>query len=288
MLIRVLIAGLMLGIGFLAGIAADAPWRAERGVTQESIALPTSSVAPRPLANMTVAPGATGFVVTEHAEQRAATAPIASGRIAGNVVTASAEARDDLDSVGARIRTLQDSLGAARIAFNKPESMVYGQSTGIEVILAPEASGIDPGALLEDMRGTVQEHADIPFSGVMLAELTGADFRISPAGKERRIVIPGRHTRWSWSVTPTAFGDDKPLTVTLFAVAPHPDLRDSPLYLETFTEVFRVEVTAWDRLAASVSDLTAMHALLAGLAGSVAALGGFLLRHGRRLLRRRA
>jgi hypothetical protein len=172
---------------------------------------------------------------------------------------------------------LQATLREAKVAFNAPERLQFREPSPIELVLSPLSAEVDPETLLsQGLPGVTRSEAGVDFALKMQATLSGPDFTVEPAGPQLRTVLDDRPTRWDWTVTPTRFGSDRLLTIELQAVLSQGDADLPPLYVRTFRESIDVDVTLWHRVASSAEEVTKVHAAIAGVGGTAAAVVAWL------------
>lgn len=168
---------------------------------------------------------------------------------------------------------LEEQLHSASLAFNRPERLRFREAATIELILAPEELGVEASTLLTPgLPGTLRRAAS-SYALRMQATLSASDFEVTPIGPQERTVLGNRETRWSWTIRPIAFGPDKPVTLEVFALLESDGRTLPPISVRTFHETFLVEVGWWDRAVSAAKDIDAFHASLAGLGGTIAAVG---------------
>jgi len=113
----------------------------------------------------------------------------------------SSESRKALDQV-------LDRLGKGNIAFNTPESMAYGETKTIQLLLDITKSGheLEQEIIEEGLR----VHAEVRVSEQMEAHLTGDAFEITPVTKSARQPVSSREaTEWRWDVRAKRFSSQR-------------------------------------------------------------------------------
>uniref|UniRef100_UPI003F493E8A hypothetical protein n=1 Tax=Ensifer adhaerens TaxID=106592 RepID=UPI003F493E8A len=148
--------------------------------------------------------------------------------------------------------------------------MSFKLETPIELVLAPNTSGVDPAMKLSgEVPGEVKTLFDVPTTKLMQAELYGADFEVYPKGAIQRTVLPTQITRWSWNVRPIQFGEDRLLTMELTALQKD----GSELLPPTDPVVVRVKIPVdikpWDRVVEAATSISLVHGLVVAIGSTV-------------------
>lgn len=120
----------------------------------------------------------------------------------------------------ARVDAIVSELRDADLAFNRPDEMILGQTTTVELVLAPdEVAALDQLpkdadistraeaiGLSADLSGTTRVVEDVEYALKMQATLAGLDFIIDPPGPQRRTLLDDRSAKWVWTVEPKSHG----------------------------------------------------------------------------------
>ncbi|WP_425093958.1 hypothetical protein [Tropicimonas sp. S265A] len=186
--------------------------------------------------------------------------------------------------------TLISQLKDADLAFNRPDTMTFGQEVLVELVLAPDEVG-NLGALPDtagpqeqaeaiglspELAGRTRVVEDVQFSTRMQAELSGLDFDISPSGPQLRTVLPDRSVKWVWTVKPTAFGETRVLTLDVQALISKGTDDLPPVQIHVFREEIPVEISLWSRLVMVSEDVSAVHAMIVALGGTIMGVAAWL------------
>ncbi|MFQ6186343.1 hypothetical protein ACLMJV_31135 [Sinorhizobium meliloti] len=160
-----------------------------------------------------------------------------------------------------------DHLSRSKVAFNRPDRMNFKNETPMELVLAPNTSGVDPARKLDaELPGDVKTLLNIPTAKLMQAELYGSDFEVYPKGPIQRTVLPTQITRWSWNVRPIQYGEDRLLTMELVALQKEgPDILP-PTDPVVVRVKIPVDIEPWDRVVEAATSISLVH-------GAVAAVG---------------
>jgi hypothetical protein len=173
---------------------------------------------------------------------------------------------------------LEEQLRGASLAFNRPERLRYRQTAYIELVLAPEELGVEASTLLTPDLPGVPRQATSSYTLRMSAILSGPDFEVEPSGLQECTVVSSREARWAWTIRPLTFGPDKPLMLEVFAVLERNGRTFPPISVRTFYETILVEVGWWDHAIDAAKDIGTLHAAMAGLGGTITAIGLWLWR----------
>lgn len=147
------------------------------------------------------------------------------------------------------------------LAHNIPELMTYGQSTTVRLVLVPEANEQPAAEVLG-----VADDADIEISDYMRATVTGSSFQIVQTGGSDRRLTGSRQAEWTWEVTPSAYGEDLRLLVTVEALVKDGDDEHIVVH-STYEETVNVDVSRWNRFRLILEDLQPMQITIAGILG---------------------
>jgi hypothetical protein len=97
----------------------------------------------------------------------------------------------------------EETLTPANIAFNTPESMAYGDTTSVHLVLDLTKSGPELEAMIRP-EGPA-ESQQVAISHIVVARLTGDGFDITPVSDAEQFVLAKTVTRWTWDVRPKRF-----------------------------------------------------------------------------------
>ena len=193
-----------------------------------------------------------------------------------------------------RTKALRDSivaeLKAADMAFNRPEEMMLGQTTTVELVLAPdEVAALDQLpedadvsmqaeaiGLSADLSGKTRVVEDVEYALKMQATLAGLDFIVDPPGPQRRTLLDDRSAKWVWTVEPKIHGPDKVLNLTVSAIVGQDGVDLPPIGIMTFSEKILVNVTLWDQAVDMAKEVTALHGVIVAVGGALIAVLGWL------------
>ena len=173
---------------------------------------------------------------------------------------------------------VEEQLRSASLAFNRPERLRYRQTAYVELVLAPEELGVEASTLLTPNLPGVPRQALSSYSLRMSAILSGPDFEVEPSGLQERTVLSSREARWAWTIRPLTFGPDKPLVLEVFALIERSGHTFPPISVRTFYETILVEIGWWDHAIDAAKDLGRLHAAMAGVGGTITAIGLWLWR----------
>jgi len=240
---RLLILALSLGVAVLIAAGAALLWadRASRAPVPETApaAAPPKAASP-PLAGGG-APSANQII------EALKPSPSPSLPTRGVRPTVEAEAP-------AAVRTVDEALAsmkAAKVAFNTPERGTVAKPMVVEAVLSTHL----PAEALKvriEAEGKVGV-ADLTVSDRMAATLAGgAAFDVSPAGPQEQWVPDSQETRWTWTVTPRAVGDQI-LTISFDAILTI-NGKEGRRTVNTLTRHIQIAV-GWPETAADWLDL---------------------------------
>jgi hypothetical protein len=173
---------------------------------------------------------------------------------------------------------VEEQLRGASLAFNRPERLRYRQTAYIELVLAPEELGVEASTLLTPDLPGVPRQATSSYALRMSAILSGPDFEVEPSGPQERTVLSSREARWAWTIRPITFGPGKPLMLEVFALLERNGPTFPPISIRTFYETILVEVGWWDHAVDAAKDLGTLQAAMAGVGGTITAVGLWLWR----------
>jgi hypothetical protein len=147
-----------------------------------------------------------------------------------------AESRHAFDHVLAR-------LGRGNIAFNTPESMSYGETKTIQLLLDASKSGVE---LMQDlMEEGLRWHAEVRTSDEMEADLTGDAFeitRIPKTASARQALSLREVTEWRWDIRAKRFSSQR-LHLSLDAIVKINGKELAPRHIRVFDKDIEVRVT---------------------------------------------
>ena len=173
---------------------------------------------------------------------------------------------------------VEEQLRSASLAFNRPERLRYRQTAYVELVLAPEELGVEASTLLTPNLPGVPRQAPSSYTLRMSAILSGPDFEVEPSGLQERTVLSSREARWAWTIRPLTFGPDKPLVLEVFALIERSGHTFPPISVRTFYETILIEIGWWDHAIDAAKDLGTLHAAMAGVGGTITAIGLWLWR----------
>ena len=173
---------------------------------------------------------------------------------------------------------VEEQLRSASLAFNRPERLRYRQTAYVELVLAPEELGVEASTLLTPDLPGVPRQATSSYTLRMSAILSGPDFEVEPSGLQERTVLSSREARWAWTIRPLTFGPDKPLVLEVFALIERSGHTFPPISVRTFYETILIEIGWWDHAIDAAKDLGTLHAAMAGVGGTITAIGLWLWR----------
>jgi len=96
-------------------------------------------------------------------------------------------------------------LSQAGLAWNTPPNMKMSDTKPVELLVTLDKDRMQ--GLLQRIRSpgvSVQESADL--ARVVIATLDATNFEVSPAGPQRRQLLPNRDEKWLWTIKPKAAG----------------------------------------------------------------------------------
>ncbi|MEL7079785.1 MAG: RcpC/CpaB family pilus assembly protein [Pseudomonadota bacterium] len=190
----------------------------------------------------------------------------------------------------ARVDAIVSELRDADLAFNRPDEMILGQTTTVELVLAPdEVAALDQLpkdadistraeaiGLSADLSGTTRVVEDVEYALKMQATLAGLDFIIDPPGPQRRTLLDDRSAKWVWTVEPKSHGPGKVLNLTVGAIVAEGGTDLPPIAIKTFSEKILVNVTLWDQAVGLAKEVTALHGVIVAVGGALVAVLGWL------------
>lgn len=157
----------------------------------------------------------------------------------------------------AGMRSAHDSLKEVfpqfqmgNIVFNTPDTMKFGETRGIQLLLSPKLTFQELEKQLEKS-GEVRRRR-IRISQVMEANLTGRGFKIDPITVALQLVNPDGVTEWRWEVTSLEAGRHN-LYLTMNAIL-EIDGKELPHTIQTLYEVIEVQVTWQQRVSGFVAE----------------------------------
>ncbi len=125
------------------------------------------------------------------------------------------------------------------MVYNAPETMPYGETREIELLLSPTETAEQ---LQSQLRQPTDARSDnLQVGNRMEAVLTGTGFEIEDLSPPLQAVTSTRPTQWRWRIAPTRYGPQQ-LSLSLLA---HIDVagNSAPLVVETKDAVIQVEIT---------------------------------------------
>jgi hypothetical protein len=130
-------------------------------------------------------------------------------------------------------------LHVGNLAFNTPDSMGYGETRVIHLVM-------DGTKTVAQLESTIEEAgpkvgAEVKMADRMEAHLTGAGFEITPITSETQPVSLKETTDWKWDVRPKAFGEQS-LHLAVNALL-KVDGEDATRAIQTFDKDIRVTVS---------------------------------------------
>jgi hypothetical protein len=180
------------------------------------------------------------------------------------------------------LNSVLDQLLEKPLEYNRPDKMMLGRKTEISLVLRTDWKGKNmPAEVSEEMKGLSGEvqKGISKITRVMSAELSGADFEVSPAGRQERTVILPQPVIWNWQVTPTETGNAKPLKLRLYAHLQGPGGTMPPVLVKTLDATITVDVTTWDWMVSQARALEPIYAVVAGILGLLTAIVTYFLTH---------
>lgn len=151
---------------------------------------------------------------------------------------------DEFASLLAEIDRKLASLPSANIAFNTPETIPFGDSAVIELLVSLEEAE-------EELRQAIRavgpvETAKVKVSPYLEASLAGVGFSIEPITPPRQLLSPTQRTQWRWNIEPTKAASLE-LTLTLSALFTV-DGQQSTRAIQTFERTITVDVPITHRV----------------------------------------
>jgi hypothetical protein len=136
------------------------------------------------------------------------------------------------------------------IAFNTPDTLEFGDSEMIQLLLSKQESIQD----LQDKIGAAgeKEGARIRISSQMQARLSGSGFGIEPVTPEIQAVSGTEATEWIWEIKPTEEGNQR-LHLTL-SVLLSVDGERTPRAVRTLERAIDIRVTSYQRVYGFVAN----------------------------------
>jgi hypothetical protein len=108
-----------------------------------------------------------------------------------------------------------DHLRWGNIAFNTTNSLGYGETSTVELLLSPDMTEDELIKEIEPVGDKLGYRINI--SNVMQARLTGEDFSINSTTSESQATTPHGMTTWKWDIRPKRLGQI-PLHLTIDVV----------------------------------------------------------------------
>ncbi|MDA1100422.1 MAG: hypothetical protein O2967_15705 [Proteobacteria bacterium] len=171
-------------------------------------------------------------------------------------------------------------LDTAPLAYNRPDTMVRGDTIEISLVIDPTEQG-KPSARLKGLIGKIVDEK-IKVSRTMSAELHGINFRVEPKGPQKRLVTKVAPVRWDWAVTPLVAGRDMALTLDVNIHFQEQGKVSLPVTVRAYRDRIFVDVAAWDRIKDIMAEITLVHTFLAAVLGSGGLLGAIAWYRSRR------
>jgi hypothetical protein len=169
--------------------------------------------------------------------------------------------------------SLASQFKSRKVTYNRPPAKL-GLNKAIDVSLVINATeNADAGKdALQGFPGTVVER-DVDLSDTVSAQLTGVGFDINSQTVERQKLSGKTINRWQWRVTPTETGT-RTLILEIFGYESG-SLDAEPL--DAYRDEITVEVPQQlDQLVTTAKTFQPVFAVVAGVAGALSALFGFL------------
>lgn len=146
-----------------------------------------------------------------------------------------------------RPNPIEKALGELQwghIAFNSPETVGYGQTKVVQLLLSGNKTG-DQLLSMIDESGSKETYR-VQFSNDMEARLVGTAFDISPITPERQAVSNAGVAEWKWEIKPKGIGEQR-LFLTL---STHLAVNDEHIEhtVKTFSKTLDVKVV-WPQSA---------------------------------------
>jgi hypothetical protein len=173
------------------------------------------------------------------------------------------------------LNAVLDRLMERPLEYNHPDTMLLGRKTEITLVLRTDWEGKDmPADVSEELKGLPGEVKQglTKITRVMSAELTGRDFDISPSNRQERTVVPPQPVSWTWQVSPSDTGDQKPLKLRLYAHLQSGTGTMPPILIKTLDANINVDVTTWDWVVNQARTLEPIYAIAAALLGLITAM----------------
>lgn len=194
--------------------------------------------------------------------------PPASGPAPGSTPTASprSTATPAPDELRERIDRAVAALESGSVAFRPPRRMREGEPREFVVRVQRDSAQVDPSTL-PGTGPVVQRPIEVgtPMSG----ELLGDGFDIEPAAASARVLSSSRPAEWTWTLTPTSFGE-KQLRLRLTVLLDEAD--PTPLVpVREYVQTIEVRV---DPLHTAVRVAKTAAGLMTGAGLTAAALAG--------------
>ncbi len=180
------------------------------------------------------------------------------------------------------LNSVMSQLLEKPLEYNHPDKMMLGRKTEISLVLRTDWKGKDaPTDVSPEMKGLPGEvkKGVSKITRIMSAELSGADFEVTPAGRQERTVILPQPVVWNWQVTPTEVGNAKPLKLRLYAHLQGPGGTMPPILVKTLDATIAVDVTTWDWMVNQAQALEPIYAIVAGILGLLTAIVTYFLTH---------
>lgn len=136
------------------------------------------------------------------------------------------------------------------IVFNTPDTMTFGETRGIQLLLSPTQTIAELEAQLQESGALRQRR--IRISKVMEASLSGKGFKIDPLTTTLQFVNPKGVTEWRWEVTALESGQRK-LYLTMNAIL-EVDGKELPHTIQTLHEVIEVRITWQQHVSGFVAE----------------------------------
>lgn len=170
--------------------------------------------------------------------------------IPGETVPAEAIAGEDIPGEAAAEDANFPEFQMGNLVFNAPDTMKYGESQGIQLLLSPKLTVVELETMVEEA-GVLRQRR-VRISRVMEANLSGNGFKIDPVTAALQIVNPEGATEWRWEVTALEAGTRR-LYLTLNAIL-EVDGRERPHVIQTLHEVIQVQITWEQRVSGFVAE----------------------------------
>lgn len=146
------------------------------------------------------------------------------------------------------------SLRTGDLVFSFPESMDFSDAATVELVLRPEGLEVAVEHLLSDtLDGQTRVRTGVDYEIITVAELISDAFEVKPGGMQARRVVENRPAKWSWTIAPRKFGPQLELSIEVYAKR---NSTEPPVYVRTFRETIRVDVSILRRLSLYLDEIS--------------------------------